>query len=634
MPKFISDDEMEQLESSAPKKIISDEEMAALEGTQDNSVSELESLVRGAGQGASFGLADELTGGTEALGRATFGDDSLKDLLENYTKYRDESRKAYTAAEEANPTASMIGNIAGSIAPSLLTGGAGAVGNLGRVAAKESAKQLAKAGAIQGGLNAFGVSEADPLSMEMAKDVGVGSGLGAGVGLVAPSLVKGAGAVGAKGLEAVKDKLPTVFEKGGQAFDLAKKGVDVVGRKAKDALAKESKDVANDLLKAFRKQYGEGSEKVGQALKSNMDGVDFANQIDEIEQALQNSSMAPDDMRKVLKELENYKQNIVTETTIPGKDIAQKNLEKLIEKNQGKADLLKKNVSFGDAEATSEENFLQSLMTRLNKNNQVVGKNVLSASVPEDKIVQETSQAYRNLSLEDLNNLKKDLNSKIFSQNIDSKTKSILSKSVKEIDDIINENLDQANQDLLKSGNTQMSKVYSSGDIFGELAPKEMMSKDLDIPLSKKLLSSSKGGEVERILGYGENLDPKLVEKVKDLPVRKELEKNLAGEGGMLGGFINPKGAAIRVGEALGKTSKTIQPVSDFTKKILTSDNAYLNDVARIMLNNKSPAVQGFGKNLQKAVNDSSKRDRLLWSLSQQPTFREYFNSQTEESDK
>ena len=113
MPKFISDADMALLESEQPKKkFISDKEMSQMTSSsipldkfeeQVPDVSMFESGVRGVAQGATLGFADELAGALEAT-KETLLSPEAKSWLDEYKRSRDESRAAYKAAEEANPT--------------------------------------------------------------------------------------------------------------------------------------------------------------------------------------------------------------------------------------------------------------------------------------------------------------------------------------------------------------------------------------------------------------------------------------------------------------------------------------------------------------------------------------------------
>lgn len=116
----------------------------------------VDSAIRGAAQGASFGFADEITAGAEAL----FTDKS-------YEQARDESRKAYKLAEDTNPKSYIAGEFGGSLATAAapigsaatlvkagLTGaGMGAAAGLGASEAKDAAgmaKDTFKSGIIGG----------------------------------------------------------------------------------------------------------------------------------------------------------------------------------------------------------------------------------------------------------------------------------------------------------------------------------------------------------------------------------------------------------------------------------------------------------------------------------------------------
>lgn len=609
-------------------------------------VSKLESLGRGISQGLSFDTMDELTGATEAGAKALVGQDSYKDLLQNYKKYRDESRADYKAAEEANPSTYMSGDVGAGIATGLLTGGAGAVANLGKVGLKQGAKELAKQGLKQGAAYGLGSSEAELLDGDLLRledsslgipmpkgaigDTLVGAGVGATVGAVLPSVVKGAGkAVGALG-ETIADKAPALTEKATQAFDLAQRGINTVGKKAREAVGTDASDIANKLIKDFRTQYKEGSDKVGTALKSRDSDIDFSTSLKELEDTLKVSGMLPDDLAKIQRELDLYKEITNTETVDPGLKKAIEKMEKLIEQQKGEASVLGQNVNFVPQEPTEGGRFLQTLKTTAEPTGETSAK-VMQVEVPEDQIIKETVENYKTLGLQELNDIKKQIASSIGNSSIDKKSKSILQRLKGEVDALIVNSMDPSNQALYKQGNEEISNVYNAGNLVKELSPESAFDKDLDISLAKKLTSSSRTGEVDRALGYGSNLADIDRQAVKDLPVRQQLQKDLQGESGFFGGLVNPKGLAIRAGEAAGTVSRKVQPIKDFTKTIVKSDDAMLGNIAQRLQTSGDQNLAKFGSTIEKALQDTTKRDRLLWSLSQQPAFRDYVNEITEE---
>ena len=674
-------------------------------------ISKLESLGRGAAQGASFGFADELTGAGEALATTAPSGNYLEDLLTNYKKARDESRAAYKAAEQANPKSYMAGDIAGGVGTGLLTGGAGAVGSIGKVAGKESLKQLAKLGAKQGAIQGLGLSEADLTEGELgqaAKDTAIGAGVGGVAGAIVPMAAKGAGKLVSEATDYLTDKSPMLLEKGKAAYDLGKKGVGVVGKEAREKLTSDTDDIATRLIKSFRDQYSEGSEKVGQALGSKSTGIDFTNQLKNIEETLKKSNLTADDLSRVTREFDAFKEITEKETIEPGLEKAMAKMENMIAKAKSASSELGEDVSFGPIKNVDnkflqslktqtfgdelidsnkvaqtgtgleaakqkmsqkiasqklqaqqlgenlnitepifdkESNMLISTVTSTNPKGEQVARvitqpvpkdsmvnvpvfgdknlaNVLQVDIPEDKVIKETVEQFKSLGLQDLNNIKARLNSTM-QGDLDPLTKSRLSSMVKEIDNLIVGSMDQGNEQLYRAGNKEIADVYSAGDIFSELSPKNRFEKDLDLDLAKKLKSSSKGPELERAMQYG-NLDSETRQQAKDVALRNELTRDVVGEGGFFGGLINPRGMAIRVGEGLGQASKTVEPVANFTKKLIDADDTMLSSFAQKLKASGNP----YGDVLEKALTESTKRDRLLWSLSQQPAFRNQFNKE------
>ena len=218
-PKF---DETEELE--APKfedtEPVSFDDTTAIEDApagipQDgkapstNKVSQGESLLRGAAQGASFGLADE---GTAHLG--TIKDILLRDDLdlsqypEVYKSWRDVIRKRDAQAEKDNKGTFVTGQIGGGVLSSVIPGvgalNAGKGAKLGEVMTKS---------ALQGGLGGYGSSESDNIGdqlIDTAQGTAVGGIMGAagrgvqkGVEWGAEKLAKG----GAKILATTSDEI-------------------------------------------------------------------------------------------------------------------------------------------------------------------------------------------------------------------------------------------------------------------------------------------------------------------------------------------------------------------------------------------------------------------------------------------
>lgn len=87
------------------------------EETTKPQVSKTESITRGALQGGTLNFADEISGAAEALWSVAKGDP--RTFGELYRTFRDESRKNFKTAEEANPKSYMAGEVAGGVGSSV-----------------------------------------------------------------------------------------------------------------------------------------------------------------------------------------------------------------------------------------------------------------------------------------------------------------------------------------------------------------------------------------------------------------------------------------------------------------------------------------------------------------------------------
>lgn len=143
-------------------------------------VSKTESLLRGAGQGATLGFGDEAQGAVQALGQkilpeslggGTYG----KSLGMLYKESRDAMRRENVAAKTANPWFYGLGQVAGGAPLALATGGGGVA-------------QLIGTSAALGGAAGLGESTADTLGGQ-AWDATKGAAIGAAI----PTVVAGLG---------------------------------------------------------------------------------------------------------------------------------------------------------------------------------------------------------------------------------------------------------------------------------------------------------------------------------------------------------------------------------------------------------------------------------------------------------
>lgn len=194
-------------ESSEDAKDLFESAEDSLPAQNLEKVSTLEGLMSGLKTGATLGFRDEIAGIAGALGGKYGGD--VRPFSEIY-----EEAKQLELADEASikaqaPKATTVGEITGSILPSLLltpAAGASQATTLGGKAL-QTGTQLAKGGAVVGAIQGAGQSEADSM-LGLAGDT-LSSGLvGAGTGLLVGAAAPVAGAavskVADKGSSAVK----------------------------------------------------------------------------------------------------------------------------------------------------------------------------------------------------------------------------------------------------------------------------------------------------------------------------------------------------------------------------------------------------------------------------------------------
>lgn len=220
----------------------------------------LEAAARGLEQGVTFGFGDELNALLESAKESAL-DNPQSPFWDRYRQHRDESRAAFHAAEEAYPVTSFAGNVAGALAPALLTGGGAVAAKAAAGGLKAAATEGALLGAGYGALSGLGESQADLTKGDIggaAKDVAVGgavgsalgAGMGAGIHQFGDTLV-GAGVRAKdflKGTGKYISQLEPVHEMT-TAIGQGLKGRSLVGREAEKSLKRESGEIITDVEK-------------------------------------------------------------------------------------------------------------------------------------------------------------------------------------------------------------------------------------------------------------------------------------------------------------------------------------------------------------------------------------------------
>lgn len=300
MAKFISDEEMSKIElnsidSKPSKKIISDEEMNILEASQP---SEIDSAIRGAAQGASFGFADEVTGGVEALWEKAKGNPEEFGRL--YQKSRDESREKYKLAEQVNPASYLTGQVGGAIGTSFVPGLQGA--SIGKLA-------------LQGAAQGLGSSEADLTKGEIGQaaiDTGLSAGLGAGIGYAAPKVMSGLSKIGSK-VSGVLDDIgeSSIKNATGATGKQLQNFEEGIGRKLYNEGQVRFADTAENIAQRVTQSSDEAIQNIDESLKL-LDNQGVSLNVDDIVKSIQdNIDVLQKDPSKasIVKQLQNEIEN-------------------------------------------------------------------------------------------------------------------------------------------------------------------------------------------------------------------------------------------------------------------------------------------------------------------------------------
>lgn len=270
----------------------------------------IESLVRGAEQGLTFGFGDEINAALEATLKG-----GQSDWLDRYRTSRDQSRALFEAGEDAHPLVSFIGNIGGGLIPAALTAGASTAGTAGAIA-KNAVSTGIKTGAAYGALSGLGSSEADLTKGEIkdaAKDVGagtvVGGALGGAIGAAAnkygPALEEYLAKVGGSakaGAENVVDITPAkpITQAFQQGFDKERL---LVGRNSEKKLGQEILEARNAVAQNIDDALVTGNKELDRLYASgdSVDVTDYVKNVVDAIETLENtpSQGASADVRKV-----------------------------------------------------------------------------------------------------------------------------------------------------------------------------------------------------------------------------------------------------------------------------------------------------------------------------------------------
>jgi hypothetical protein len=119
-----------------------------------------------------------------------------------------------------------------------------------------------------------------------------------------------------------------------------------------------------------------------------------------------------------------------------------------------------------------------------------------------------------------------------------------------------------------------------------------------------------------------DNPDPELFNRIKDLEAKSRIQKS--SEGGLLLGFgPSPGNIVSSIAGTAGRTVNKFKTPADITRKIMNTPGEVMESFANRMIQQNNLTKKRIGEDLLKALNSADKKDRLIWSLSRQPAFRQ-----------
>lgn len=263
--------------------------------------------LEGFGQGATFGLSDELAGATGGLADTLINDqdpskNKLEQLVQNYKLYRDNARNYNKELQESNPKSFLAGEVAGGIASPVneLLPGAGL--------AKDAsfATKLGKsmqAGTTAGALAGLGTSEGQTIGEDVAN-----TAKGAGTGLVAGTALPIAAGLGKFARNSVTDtKLAKAL---GKAYKYGQSGEDVVSAQATRPLEQSISDTAKETSQDIINNAADLAKGQRNIINSDTKQYDLGNFTDQIDDQIAKLKNGPPGSEADIAKLEAMKDYI------------------------------------------------------------------------------------------------------------------------------------------------------------------------------------------------------------------------------------------------------------------------------------------------------------------------------------
>lgn len=701
MSKKLDDNLFEDVEYKEPS--MDDSLFQEVEYSEEP-VSKTESAIRGALQGPTLGFADEAQAALEtiaddmkiaaglkempeaekAIGTDELGKPIFKDTPDSETRYEQrlkEIRDQYKAAQEANPNLYLGSEIVGGIVPALFSGGASAMGSIGKTlgkqalkegaetATKEGAKKVSKealkslgkgttTGAGYGAVSGAGYSEADTMS-ELLEDIKKGTATGAAAGVLLP--VAGKSLKGAKkgvvdpALGQLKKgaKIIPAVKEGIEAYDLRKLGTGILGDKNYDKIIDRSKNIVKEKLQPFLVSEDEKFSRAIGKIYKRMDDLsgkkDLSKELNSIEKQVKNileSGKAPTDesrsaLSDLVKTISRTKKDVIT--TFPKKNV-DTGVEAALKSLKNKQNKLKsinkevgEGINFTEPVIDLENGVIRSFETRTGK--------VITSPIKKGEFTPVGYKKTSDYGEFDVDRLKglKDSAYEILEKAKKSDV-GVAKKPIGKTYGLAKEGLQEIAEEAdLGKALTQANKKVSNIRSLDDILPESLLKGDDKAVykvaqfLRKADIEGISGDELRDKLGYFskqlEKIDPKFARDfMKDsnqIAKAYELARTAKESFGLNLG--TGKALGVWAGAGLGAVKKGTENLANYVSKV---PQRTLNLASKKMANSNNEGLRSMGRQLDYALKQEGPvKDALIWSLSQNPAFRKELESYIPTSD-
>ena len=536
-------------------------------------VSKMESFGKGVQQGTTLGFADEIGALSGALGAKVGGE--KRDFGKVYDEIKDLLRQEYKQAEEQNPMSSLAGNIAGGLLPAGLTAPlAPAATGIGK------AIQVGKAGAIAGGVAGLGTSEADVASgdteqlKQAAKDVASGAVVGGVVGGGLQGLGTAASKTGGFIKNTIED-LP-VFQDITDVFKESAKGTELLGK-----VGEKSKDIYNYGETILSKLTG-ARQKAGDAIDASAvamdevipDGINMSNAYKEAVDTLDNITPANDMQAKVVAKV----RELVNRTSSESGTVKPSELVNIRQQF---------NKLYKDARDSDTLDLVYQMKDYVTK------PLVQAAEESESDAAKQFLAANKNYSLVDT--AQRYFGAPTYINPADKSGK------IKAIDKMF-----KTISSYEEEGGASKQKLNRAFEILDQISN--------DTPAGANIVSELPTSQ----------LKTDMANKAKNLRLSEEISNESHLGRNIKSGFSTAKATTLQGARAAGNAAKVSkEAILDPIKRLVDSTPEQITALAEKAASTAKPFASAL---MKMASAPQQKRKALLFSLMQQPAFREFYN--------